>query len=252
LSQSQSHVGGSANEVAAIGDLIRTFDVDWLSGMSFAIVRPQFADARSLRSELAAIAGTSSAVRLISSPSMMVMNNRTASLLVGDQVPIATQQSVGTTTTGAPVINSIEYRDTGVILKVTPHVNEAGQVRMDIDQEVSDVTKTTSSDISSPTIEQRKFTSSLSVRNGETIVLGGIIKDQREHDNSGVPILKDVPLLGNLFKTIDDSITRRELIVLITPHVARSDDELRRVTQDLRDRLSSPPSVPDAPKPAKP
>lgn len=176
-------------------------------------------------------------VRVVSSPNMLVMNNHTASLLVGDQVPVATQQAVSVVTSGAPVVNSIEYRDTGVILKVTPHVNDENLVRLDVSQEVSSVATAASSTLNSPTIQQRKFTSTVSVRDGQTISMGGIISDSRERDESGVPLLKNVPLIGSLFKVADNKLNRTELVVLITPHVARTDADLHAVTQQLREQM---------------
>jgi len=110
-------------------------------------------------------------VNVVSSPQLLVLNNQTATLQVGDQVPIATQSAVSVITPGAPVVNTIEFRDTGVILKVTPRVNEGGLVTLSITQEVSDVTKTTSSDLNSPTIQQRKVTTSVVVQDGETVAL---------------------------------------------------------------------------------
>ena len=122
-------------------------------------------------------------------------------LQVGDQVPIETQSATSILTPGAPVVNSIEYRDTGVILNVTPRVNAGGLVLLDIAEEVSDVMQTTSSNLNTPTISQRRVTSSVAVRDGQTIALGGLIKDTRTKSNSGIPVLKDIPYLGWLFGT---------------------------------------------------
>jgi len=176
-------------------------------------------------------------VNVLSSPQLMVLNNQTATLQVGDQVPIATQSAVSTTVTGAPVVNTIQFRDTGVILKVTPRVNEGGLVLMDISQEVSDVTRTTTSNIDSPTIQQRKINSAVSVQSGQTIALGGLIRDRRTDVTTGVPLLKDIPVLGHLFKSTSDSGTRTELVILITPRTVRSQLDISRVTQEFRERL---------------
>jgi general secretion pathway protein D len=178
-------------------------------------------------------------VKVISSPQIMVLDNRTAKLQVGDQVPIATQSAVSVTTPDAPVVNSIEYKDTGVILTVTPRVNSSGTVGLDIDQEVSDVAPTTTSGLDSPTIQQRKLKSSVTVQDGETIALGGLIRDNQSKGKSGVPILSDVPLLGNLFGTTQNSGDRTELLVLLTPHVVRNPDEAREITDELRRRVKS-------------
>ena len=108
----------------------------------------------------------------------MVLDNQTARIQVGDQVPVLTQQSVSTITAGAPVVNSVQYIDSGVILEIKPHVNNSGQVMLDITQQVSQPVTTTSSSIDSPTIQQRLITSTVAVRSGETVALGGLIADQ--------------------------------------------------------------------------
>src|SRR5262249_1603677 len=126
-------------------------------------------------------------IKVISSPKLMVLNNREASLQVGDQVPIATAAAVSTVAPAAPIVNSVQLRDTGVILRVTPRVNKSGLVLLDVSQEVSDVVPTTTSGIDSPTIQQRKFTSTVAVRSGETIALGGLIRERKAKTHSGVP-----------------------------------------------------------------
>lgn len=176
-------------------------------------------------------------VRVISSPHLMVLDNQSARLNVGDQVPIATQSSVSVTDPSAPIVNSIEFRDTGVILEVTPHVNASGLVTLDVLQEVSDVKQTTTSDLNSPTIEQRSLQSTVAVQGGDTIALGGLIKDRDEKSKSGLPLLSEIPVLGNLFKTTNNSKVRTELLVLITPRVVRGRRDAREVTDELRERL---------------
>jgi general secretion pathway protein D len=176
-------------------------------------------------------------VNVISSPQLLVLDHHTAALQVGDQVPIVSQTAVSTLTTGAPVVNSVEYRDTGVILQVTPRVNSNGLVTLDISQEVSDVATTTSSSINSPTIQQRKFVSSVVVRDGETIALGGLIKDTRTNTKSGIPFLSQLPVAGGLFSNTDNAKARTELIVLLSPKVIRNDKEAQDMTDELRSRM---------------
>jgi general secretion pathway protein D len=180
---------------------------------------------------------TLTTVRVLSSPTLMVRNNETARLQVGDQVPIATQSAVSTQTTGAPVVNTIEYHDTGIILQVTPRVNAGGLVLLDISQEVSEVAQTTSSSIDSPTIQQRKVTSSVAVSDGDTIALAGLISDSRTDTGSGIPFLKDIPVLGILFGTTDHSVSRTELVALITPHVVASRQAAMDLTEELKRKL---------------
>lgn len=176
-------------------------------------------------------------VKVLSSPQLLVLNNQTATLQVGDQVPIVTQQAVSTVTTGAPIVNSVQYQATGVILRVTPRVNRGGVVMMDITQEVSNVTTTTSSDINSPTIQQRKIASTVAIQDGETVALGGLISDSRTRFRNGIPYLQEVPLLGNLFRDTENTDTRTELMVLITPHVVDNVEKARAITDELRRKL---------------
>jgi general secretion pathway protein D len=173
-------------------------------------------------------------VNVISAPKLLVLNNQSASLDVGDDVPTTTQTAQSTVASGAPIVNSIQYRETGVLLRVTPRVNEGGEVQLDVSQEVSEVSPTTSSTLNSPTFTERKINSTVSVQDGETIALGGLIKDSRSSGTSGIPYLQQIPILGALFSHKDDNATRTELLVLITPHVVQSVDSLRNVTADLR------------------
>jgi general secretion pathway protein D len=176
-------------------------------------------------------------VEVVSAPQVMVINNQTAKLQVGDRVPIATAESVSTITSTPQIVNSIEYEDTGVILKVTPRVNRGGLVLMDISQEVSQVVSTTTSTLNSPTIQQRKINSSVAIQDGETVALGGLISDKKEKDKSGIPFLEEIPILGNLFATNTYNKSRTELMVLITPHVIQRTDDARAVTAELRRKI---------------
>jgi general secretion pathway protein D len=178
-------------------------------------------------------------VRVISSPQLMVLDNQTARLQVGDQVPIATQSAVSVTDPEAPIVNSIQFRDTGVILEVTPRVNASGLVVLDVKQEVSDVVPTTTSDIDSPTIQQRNIESTVAVQSGDTVALGGLIRDNRSEATTGIPLLSEIPILGNLFKTTTETTRRTELLVLITPKVVRDRNEAREVTEELRRRMGA-------------
>jgi len=182
-------------------------------------------------------------VEVVSSPEVMVLNNQTATLQVGDRVPIITEQAVSTISGDAPIVNSVQYEDTGVILKVTPRVNRGGMVMMDISQEVSEVSSSTSSTIQSPTIQQRKITSSVAVQDGETIALGGLISDNRSKSKAGIPLLEDIPVLGNLFRDSGYKNDRTELMVLITPHVVDNLRKARKVTDELRRKLPAVQSV---------
>ncbi len=176
-------------------------------------------------------------VKVISSPQLMVLNNSTARLQVGDRVPIASQSSVSVTNPEAPIVNSIQYFDTGVVLSVTPRVNPGGLVVMKIEQEVSDAVVTETSTIDSPTIQQRTISTTVAVQSGETVVLGGLIREGRTSGKTGIPILSDIPIIGNLFGVNDNKAERTELLILITPHVVRNQLEARSVTNELGKRM---------------
>jgi general secretion pathway protein D len=173
-------------------------------------------------------------VNVLSSPKLLVLNNHEANLQIGDQVPITVQSSVGTINNNAPIVNSVQLRDTGVILRVTPRANKSGLVLLEIAQEVSDVVPTTSSNIDSPTIQQRKVSSSVAVHDGETIALGGLIRNSHTKSRGGIPLLRSIPGIGTLFGSTSNNTRRTELIILITPHVMRSRQDTTAMMDDLR------------------
>ena len=195
-----------------------------------------FSNGNSLNVVLSALANVTH-VEVLSAPEVLVLNNQTATLQVGDQVPIITASATSTIDTNAPQVNSVQYLATGVILQVTPRVNKGGQVMMDIDQEVAEPLTTTSSTINSPTIQQREIVSSVSVADGETIALGGLFSNQASKTKTGIPWLQDIPYLGHLFSNNSDSVNRDELMVLITPHVVDDIKKARAVTDELRHKL---------------
>jgi general secretion pathway protein D len=172
-------------------------------------------------------------VRVLSSPSLVVLDNKTAVLQVGDQVPVVTQTSRSTGSGDAPVINSIELKDTGVILSVTPRVNDSGRVILDVEQEVSSVVKTNTSGIDSPTIRQRRIKTSVVVTDGQALALGGMIQERETTGKAKVPVLGDVPLIGNAFRQKTNAVSRTELIIFIRPRVIRDMEEAHRITQEF-------------------
>ncbi len=174
-----------------------------------------------------------SLVNVISTPSVLVLDNHTAAIHVGDQQPIQSQQSV---TDGGVTTNSIEYKDTGVKLEVTPSVNDGGLVTLDVKQSVTDVGPEDAATGQRSFLE-RDISSRIAVRSGESVVLGGLITDNATVAKSGVPYLMDIPVLGNLFSTNTNTTKRVELLVFITPKVVESDTELRDLTREMRDRM---------------
>jgi len=186
-------------------------------------------------------------VKVLSSPQLMVLDNEAARLQVGNLVPYLTSSSQSTLTTNAQIINSIDYRETGVIMEVTPRVNSGGLVTLDIAQEVSDVdtAATSSSSINSPTFLERNVKSRVVVQDGQTVGLAGLIRDSSSRNNDGIPWLKDVPVLGALAGQQDNERTRTELLVMITPHVIHDQRDARALTEDLRDQLINAAAIPD-------
>ena len=197
-------------------------------GFSYSLVN----SAGQIRVALSALAAKTN-VKMISNPSLMVLDNHLAMMVVGNQIPVlssVTDSNITSTTT-----STVQYRDTGVNLAVTPSANAGNLVTMQIDQTVTDAAE--GSDPSRPTFLQRQISSKVAVRSGETIVLGGLIKDNKTTGKAGVPFLQDMPIVGNLFGTNEVLGNRTELLVVITPRVVRSDIDIREVSEDLRDRM---------------
>lgn len=176
-------------------------------------------------------------IKVVSAPKLVVLNNQTATLQVGDQVPIQTQSAQSVENPNAPIVNAIEYRDTGVILKITPRVNVGGLVMLDIAQEVSDISRRTIAGISSPIISTRRVATSIAVQDGQVVTLGGLFRDSNSFGKNGLPILSRVPVLGGLFGNQSKLQDRTELLVLIKPHVLRTAEDARDVTEELRAKL---------------
>ena len=174
-------------------------------------------------------------VNVISSPNMMVLNNRTARLSVGDQVPVATQTQTDPLTNNNVLVNSIEFRDTGVIFDVTPRISSADSVLLNITQEISSVGPTNST--LTPTISQRKFSSSISVDNGKTVVLGGLFAETKSRSNVGIPGLNRLPKIGKLFGRSNNRNLKTELLVLISPKIIKNASDAHQVTRELSSRI---------------
>ena len=198
------------------------------SGFSYSVVNGS-GDIRVVLNALA----RDDLLNVISSPSLMVLDNHTASIQVGDQVPI---QSSTTVSDGGTTLSSIVYKDTGVHLAVTPQVNAGGLVTMDIEQSVTDVGPI---DVATDqrTFLERKVTTRVAVRSTESVVLGGMIRENKSEGSSGIPILHNLPLIGPLFGTKTADGRRTELIVIITPRAIYSDVGLRDMSREMRRQM---------------
>ncbi|MEM9496154.1 MAG: type II secretion system secretin GspD [Pseudomonadota bacterium] len=176
-------------------------------------------------------------VTVLSTPSVVAQNNQTASLQVGDEVPIVTQTSQAIVDTNAPIVSNVQLRDTGVILEVKPRINSGNTVVLEISQEVSDVAETTTSGIDSPTIQQRRFSSTIAVEDGKTIALGGLIRESDTFNESKVPLLGDAPLIKNLFRSRGFRKRRTELIVFLTPRILRNGEDAEAALRELSGKM---------------
>jgi len=189
-------------------------------------------------------------VKVLSAPDLLVLDNETAQLQVGDEVPVQNGTLTTAASTGTGVISSTSYVTTGVITLVTPRVNSGGLVTLDIQQEVSAVLPTSEvsgnsgSGIGSPTFSDRAVKSRVVVQDGQTVGLAGLITDNVSKDNSGLPFLKDIPILGLAFGTQSNIRSRTELLILLTPHVLHDQRDARALTEDLREQLPHAAAAP--------
>lgn len=181
------------------------------------------------------ILATNSKIKLLSAPHILVRDEQPAHIQVGEEVPIKTSsgQQSGTTVT----FEQIQYRDTGVILTVTPHIAENDYITLDIKQEVSNAETTSTGVNDSPTFTTRQAETSLVIKSGHTISLGGIIQQRDEKSISKIPFLGDIPYLGNLFKSTNISNRRAELLILITPYIANDVEEADAITDAFQKKL---------------
>ncbi len=176
-------------------------------------------------------------VNIISSPHVLASDGKEAKIDVSREIPVASGR---TSVSGGTVIGetTIEYRDTGVILSVTPHINASGLVTMDISEEVSDLDEDVNvADFNYPSFFKRTVKTTLTVRHGQTIVIGGLIRDKEEEDISGVPCLIDIPVARYFFGQVTKRTKKVELIVLITPRVVDDLDDVDAVTLEFKQKV---------------
>ena len=201
-----------------------------------------FSDGGTLTAAIDALSSITK-VNIISAPSLLVLDNREAFLNIGDQVPVITQTSSSVTDPDAPIVNAVEYRDTGVILRVKPRVDNSGRVILDISQEVSDAVTTDTSEIDAPTIQQRTISTTVAMDDGQSLMLGGLIRQNDTNTRAKVPVIGDVPVLGAPFRRTETTNRRTELLVIITPRVVRNPDQARSITEEYKRKLFAPNSL---------
>lgn len=178
---------------------------------------------------------TNDVLNVVSTPNIMTMDNKEAEIVVGDRVPFPTSASQPTLTAGAPILQQIQREDVATILRITPQVNESNYVTMDIYQEVSEVTA--NNPTLGATTSQRKAKTTVVASDGQTIVIGGLIKDKETKGVSKVPLLGDIPLLGWFFRSTINEKKKINLIIYITPHIIHSALDAEKVSRDQNRRM---------------
>ena len=183
-------------------------------------------------------------VKVLSSPSVVVLDNKPAVLQVGDEIPIVTRTAQSVIDPDAPIVNNVEFRNTGVILKVLPRITGNGTINLVVEQEISSVQRSQAQSLT-PTISQRKVSSTVSVTSGQTVMLGGLISERQQRGRDGLPVLGDLPLIGDAFRSNQNSGSRTELIILIRPQVIRDSMDAQNVAEQMRSqlRLMNEPSL---------
>lgn len=200
----------------------------------FNLLLGQASDPRVL---LTALRGMTN-VKILSSPSLVVIDNQPAVLQVGDQVPITTRSATSVTDPAAPIVNNVEFRDTGIILKVLPRVNANGVVTLDIEQEISNVADRDRETLT-PTIAQRRIRSQIAVSSGQTILLAGLITERQEKSRSGIPGIVEIKLLNELLSSNTNLSKRTELIIFIKPQIMRDPVDAQTVSEEFRARMTN-------------
>ena len=176
-------------------------------------------------------------VKILSNPSLVVIDNQAATLQVGDQVPVTTQSAQSVIAPGAPVVNNIDYRNTGIILRVAPRINANGNVLLNIEQEISSVADNANANSLTPTVSQRRVASSIAVASGQTVLLAGLVSQTQNRTRNGVPVLDRINGIGDLFSQTNAKVERTELIIFIRPQIIRNGVDAYRVAAELRDKI---------------
>jgi general secretion pathway protein D len=189
-------------------------------------------------------------VTILSSPRVVASSGKPATIQVGTQVPIITTQQVdptGSVGGTSALLQDVQYRNTGVTLRIDPIINSSRKVELAISQEVSEAQANRISSVQSPTIFTRSIDTSLSLNDGETVLLGGLISENFSDGNTGIPFLKDIPIVGNLFKSQSRGRTRIELIILLTPYILDGAEDARAIRDAFKAELVGIPPLPETP-----
>jgi general secretion pathway protein D len=238
-----------------------TYNVGTTNGSALGIAASNFSillsgpagDPRAMFSALA----SDNKIRILSNPSIMARSGETATIQVGSQVPIITSQisnaSTGTFSGSSGILQTVQYVQTGVILRVKPVVHAGGRIDLEVSQEVSSAGANTNGGTTSPVISNKKVDTKLSVSDGNTVLLGGLISEENNANKTGIPGLKDIPLLGALFQTENTKSTNRtELVIMLTAYTLEDDFDARSITEAFRAQFPWAANVPalSTPRPA--
>jgi general secretion pathway protein D len=178
-------------------------------------------------------------VKILSNPSIVVVDNGVATLQVGDQVPVQTGTAAVLTTSNT-VVSTINYQNTGIILRVSPRISANNSVRLDIEQEISSANPTTAATQLTPTISERKVKSTLTVADGQTVLLAGLVSETQNNTRNGIPLLDQLPgYLGDAFAQQSKTKTRTELIIFIRPQIIRDSVDAHLVAEELRAKFKA-------------
>lgn len=175
-------------------------------------------------------------VKVLSSPSLVVVDRQPAVLQVGDQIPVLTRQL--TSNEGTATANSVDLKDTGIILNVLPRVNANDIVTLNVEQQISNVVSTQPETLT-PTLSQRRVKSTISVQSGQTVLLAGLITDGQKIDRNGLPVVSEIKILNDFLSSHDRKMNRTELIIFIRPKIIASGRDAQRVTEEFLGRMRS-------------
>jgi general secretion pathway protein D len=207
---------------------------DTLSPIKDFIIRVVSLDRANVRAVLRALASTSN-VRVLSTPEILAVNNREARIVVGSRIPFVASTRLG----DFAVDRSVQYEDVGTTLTIIPTINQDDYVSVQILQEVNSLTnQVIAAALDAPVISTREASTRAIIRDGQTVVIGGLIGDSRDYLDSGIPFLKDIPLLGNLFKRRSEIRNRTELAIFVTPYIVRTDADADAIRERIRGRMN--------------
>jgi general secretion pathway protein D len=183
-----------------------------------------------------------SGVNILSTPHITTSNHQKAKIIVGKNIPYVTESRITETTDflTPTVIDRFEYKDVGISLDITPHISQGGLVRLEIESEFTKLIEgVTGTSVNTPTTAKRQAQTVVSIKNGSTIVIGGLIRDDKTTIEKKIPLLGDLPLVGGLFRFQRDQLQKTNLLIFITPHVLGNQEDLEQITEKKKNEMKS-------------